>query len=205
MLVALGAIAGATAGALVFRLAQRDARTDLPAHWQSRLALVTAALCAAVAWRIGFTWELPAFLALPVFGVLLAVIDLRTRLLPNALLAPFAATAAVLLVPALVASGLAATVGTILGCTAMFALYLVLAVVRKDQLGMGDVKLAAVLGLLAGYAGYTVWVVTALGGFVIGGAAAVWIVVARGGSRHSLLPFGPAMVAAALIAVLGWR
>src|SRR5687768_10754850 len=61
------------------------------------LELGTAALFLLVALRFGASWELPAFLFLAGVGVLLAVIDLQHRLLPNRIVLPSIAAAAVLL------------------------------------------------------------------------------------------------------------
>ena len=49
------------------------------------IRITAAALCAALALRLGMDWSLPAFLALAVLAVQLARIDLAHHLLPNPL------------------------------------------------------------------------------------------------------------------------
>lgn len=69
-------------------------------------------------------------------------------------------------------------------------------------MGMGDVKLAAVLGLIGGWAGAAAWLGTLLGGFLLGGVAGVAVLLLRRGSRGSTFPFGPGMVLAAFASLV---
>ena len=125
------------------------------------LEIGTALLFALTAWRFGATWELPAFLFLAGAGVLLTVIDVQHRLLPNRVVLPSLGIGAALLTVAaagegawsdLLRAGLAAVV--------LFAVFLVLALISPRSLGMGDVKLAALVGLFLGWLG---WGIVALG------------------------------------------
>ena len=95
------------------------------------------------------------------------------------------------------AAGALAAAGAAAGAGALFAVYLLLALISPAGMGMGDVKLAAVLGLYGGWAGAAAWMGTLLGGFLLGGLAGVAVLAARRGSRGSTFPFGPGMLAAA--------
>jgi leader peptidase (prepilin peptidase) / N-methyltransferase len=68
---------------------------------------------------------------------------------------------------------------------------------RGAGMGLGDVKLAAVLGL---FLGYPLSVAAFLAAFVIGAALAIPVVLARRRSRRDALPFGPFLVMAATAA-----
>ena len=177
----------------------------LPRGAQVWAGAVSVLLIGVVLLRFGWEPETPVFVLLPLFGVVLATIDLRTRLLPNALLLPFGVTALTFLV---VSSGVSGDwdrlVGAALGSVAMFAIYLVLALVSPGSLGMGDVKLAAVLGLFGGYAGMTTWLATLLGGFLLGGVISVLLLLLTRASARSVFPFGPPMLAACYLAVLAF-
>lgn len=194
-----------TGGALGYILSDRTAHTGrmlLPAGWRPALGALTALLCSLVAWQIGPSWELPAFLLLPVFGVLLAAIDLHTKLLPNALILPFLSGAIVLLsAAAAFHADWDAMLGAVIGSVSMFALYLALALISPTGLGMGDVKLAAVLGLYTGYLGPANWLVAALGGFLLGGIIAIALLTSAKASHQTTFPFGPAMLAAGTLAL----
>ena len=83
----------------------------------------------------------------------------------------------------------------------MFVLYLALCLARPGGMGFGDVKLAGVVGGALGFLSYPAVVVGAFAAFVLGGVVAVLMLVARRAARGSAIPFGPAMVGGALVAV----
>lgn len=202
--IAFGAVGGGVAGYLIFRSARGDERTVLPLHWRPWMAAITGLLCGLLVWRLGLSWELPAFLLLPVFGVLLAAIDLRSKLLPNRLLLPFTGVVLVLLAAAsALGDEWPRLLGAAFGGASMFMLYLLMALITPGGIGMGDVKLAGVLGLYGGYAGAVPWLITVLGGFVVGGVAGVLLLILGGYSRKKHFPFGPAMLVGAMAAALG--
>ena len=162
----------------------------------------TALLLALVVARFGLTWQLPAFLALAVAAVLLAVIDLQHQLLPNRVLLPTLATGALLLLGAAAASGAWGALGrAVLGAAALFLVFLVLALISPGGLGMGDVKLAAVLGLHLGWVGWPALLLGAVAGFVVQALVALVLLAARQVRRGSALPFGPALLVGAALAL----
>jgi leader peptidase (prepilin peptidase)/N-methyltransferase len=164
----------------------------------------TALLFALVAVRFGLVWELPAFLALAGVAVLLALIDLRHHLLPDRVLLPAIAAGAVLLVVAGAVEGnVAAVVRAGVAAVALFAVFLVLALIAPSGLGMGDVKLAALLGLYLGWLGWNVVVLGAAAGFVVQAVLALVLLASRRIGLKGELPFGPAMLLGAALAI-GW-
>jgi leader peptidase (prepilin peptidase)/N-methyltransferase len=68
-------------------------------------------------------------------------------------------------------------------------------------MGFGDVKLAGLLGAVLAYLSWRVLVVGAFGGFVLGAVAGVVVLATGRGGRKTALPFGPFMIAGALIAI----
>jgi leader peptidase (prepilin peptidase)/N-methyltransferase len=166
--------------------------------------VATALLTALTVLRTGLSWELPAFLLLAVVGVLLAVVDLQHRLLPNRVVLPaLAAGTALLLLPALADGAWDALLRAVLGAAALFAAYLVLALASPGGLGMGDVKLAALLGLYLGWLGWAAVVLGALAGFVVQAVVALALLAARRIGLRGELPFGPAMLAGAALVIGG--
>ena len=164
----------------------------------------TALLFALAALRFGLAWDLPAFLFLAAVGVLLAVIDLQHRLLPNRVVLPSIGIGAVLLlVAALGEQDWDALRRAVLGAVVLFAVFLVLAFVSPSGLGMGDVKLAALLGLYLGWIGWGAVVVGGAAGFVIQALLALVLLAGRRIGLRGELPFGPAMLLGALVAI-GW-
>lgn len=82
----------------------------------------------------------------------------------------------------------------VLTAVAIFgAIYLL---TRGAGMGLGDVKLAAMVGLFAGFPG-TLW--TCAAAFIIGAVLAIPVLAARRRGRRDALPFGPFLVMAAIL------
>ena len=138
---------------------------------------------------------LVAFLYLAAISVALAMIDLDTHTLPNRILLPAYPVAAVLLVAAaLVASEPERLFTAVIGGAALFGLYLALALISPGGMGLGDVKLAGVLGLYLGYLGWAPLLVGAFGAFLLGGVFGLVLLATRKAKRRSSIPFGPWML-----------
>ena len=167
------------------------------------LELVSGVLFGLVALRFGVAAELPAFLFLAGAGLLLAVVDLRHRLLPNRVVVPSVVVGlALLAVPAAVEGDWPALLRAVLGSVVLFAAFLVLALIAPSGLGMGDVKLAALLGLYLGWLGWSAVVLGGAAGFVVQAVVVLPLLALRRISLRSELPFGPAMLAGAALTVL---
>jgi leader peptidase (prepilin peptidase)/N-methyltransferase len=164
----------------------------------------TAALFVLVAVRFGLSPELPAFLCLAGAGVLLAVIDVRHRLLPDRVVLPSLGIGALMLAgAALVHGNWTALARAAAAALLLFLVFLVLALIAPSGLGMGDVKLAALLGLYLGWLGWGAVVVGAAAGFVVQALLALLLLAARRIGLRGELPFGPAMLLGAVL-VIGW-
>jgi leader peptidase (prepilin peptidase)/N-methyltransferase len=217
LVAVLAAVAGVPAGVWVQRTASRfvPARVPVPAGRAAPRSVsarvppavpiaATAVLCGLAGLRFGAAWDLPAYLVLAVAGVLLAVIDLEHRLLPTRLIRPALAAGAGLLAVAAAADGAwSALLRGALGAAVLYAFYLVLAFVSPSGLGMGDVRLAAVLGLYLGWLGWSPLLVGAVAGFVVQAVLALFLLAARRIGLRGRLPFGPAMLLGAVLAI-GW-
>jgi leader peptidase (prepilin peptidase) / N-methyltransferase len=167
------------------------------------LEVVAAAAFALVGLRFGWSAELPAWTWFLAVGLLLGVIDLREKLLPNRVLLPGIVGTALLLTlaaavgdawPALLRAGVAAAV--------CFAVLLVMALIAPAGLGMGDVKLAALLGLVLGWLGWDAVLLGLFLGFVLQAVAGLVLLASRKAGRGTELPFGPALLVGALVTAL---
>jgi leader peptidase (prepilin peptidase) / N-methyltransferase len=164
--------------------------------------LTGAVLFAAMAWRIGLDPALPAYLLLAWLLLVVSVIDARTKRIPNALTYPLTPVLAVLFVTAgLVAGQPGAALRSVLGGLAAFAALLLLALISPKGMGMGDVKLAAALGLGLGYLSWGHVVLGVFGGFLLGGVGSIALLASGAKSRKDLIPFGPYLALGTLIAI----
>jgi len=178
----------------------------LPRHSRSRYrAPLTGGLTGAVLFlALGSTLSpgtvAAAWLFYAASGILLTLIDLRHRLLPNRVLVPVFLGGVILLCVASAVSGDWVALGRAAGgAAALFAVYLVLALISPQGMGMGDVKFAAVVGLFLAYLGWGTLLMGALAGFVIGALVGVLLLLLR---RGSTVPYGPAMFAGSVAAAL---
>ncbi len=164
--------------------------------------LATGLLFAGLAARIGLEWALPAFLYLGAVCVALALIDLDTKRLPDSITLPSYVVAPALLGAAALLEGeLDPLVRALIGLAALYGIYFLLAVAYPAGMGFGDVKLAGVLGLYLGWLGWSEWFVGWLLGFMLGGVFGVLAILLRRASRKTMVPYGPFMIAGALLAV----
>ena len=140
-------------------------------------------------------WMIPALLYLAAISLALTVIDLDHRRLPNLIVLPAYPVAAVLLSVAALATGephrlLRAAICALGSYVFFFALWLI----YSAGMGLGDVKLAGVLGLYLGWYGYGQAVIGLFGGFLFGGVLSIGLMAARLATRKSMIPFGPFML-----------
>jgi leader peptidase (prepilin peptidase) / N-methyltransferase len=162
----------------------------------------TAAAFGLMAWHFGWSWELPAFLYLAAVGIALAAIDIDTQRLPDAIVKPSYAVAAVLLGGAAALErdwhtlGRVAAGGAVLG-----AFYLLLVFIYPRGMGWGDVKLAGVLGMYLGWLGWGSLVVGGFLGFLLGGLIGAGLMVAGRAGRKTKIPYGPYMIAGTFLAI----
>src|SRR3954451_4096992 len=188
------------------RVVQPDASASPPAPpsapatsraWRVRpAALAPAAGLAAIA-LIRFDLTPHGVLAAGVLAalVVLASIDLQARLLPNIIVLP--ATAAVLAWQG--AFFPRRTREWILAALGAGFLVLLPALIRPGPMGMGDVKLAVLLGAVLGRD-----VISAL---TVGSVAllpvALWLLVRGRGVRNTTVPLGPFLAFGAAVVLLG--
>jgi leader peptidase (prepilin peptidase) / N-methyltransferase len=127
--------------------------------------------------------------------VVLAAVDLERRVIPNVIVVPSAAIvllAQVALKPSHWWWYLGATLGAGL-------FFLVLAVLFRDGVGMGDVKLAALIGASLGSHVLSGLVLGSLAGAVV----AIYLLVTKGSAaRKMTIAFGPYLAAGAIVVLL---
>lgn len=166
-----------------------------PRPWQALCVVLALILSGATLWHVGFTPQAPAYLGFAALTAVLAVIDLRTKRLPNLLTATAVGVVGTLLLLPAAAEGRWADYGRAWASAAiLLVLYGILAFISPASMGMGDVKLAASIGLATGWVSWSapLWA-TALA-FVVAALASIALLIARRVTRKSELPFGPWML-----------
>jgi leader peptidase (prepilin peptidase)/N-methyltransferase len=191
-------------GWLILRGRCADCGTPISVRYPL-VELGTGLLFAALAWRLDrldLLPALPAYLWFAGVGVALALIDLELRILPNAIVLPSYPVIAVLLAASaawqhdwwpLARAGL--------GAAALFGFFLLLVLIAPSGMGWGDVKLAGLLGGVLAYLSWSALLIGGFSGFVLGAVVGVAAMAAGRAGRKTALPFGPFMIAGALLAI----
>lgn len=165
--------------------------------------LVTAAAAGVLVWRAGLGLTALALAAVAVVGVALAFVDIAVHRLPDRLVltAIIAALAVFALDTALGAPPQRLLTATACALGAGLAFFLIV-FASPDGMGLGDAKLAVLVGLVTGWFGVLTAVYAIFVGFLLAGAAVAVMLVARRITRKDRLAMGPFMLLGALAAIL---
>ena len=128
------------------------------------------------------------------FGTRLSTVDFKSHRLPNQLVGWFTATQILIMgIAGWMASDFARLLPALGVAAATMISYVLLYLVSRGSLGMGDVKFAFPLGLCVGWYSTDQWLVAIFVSFLIAGVVAVIGLVTKQMTRKSSLAFGPYM------------
>ena len=161
--------------------------------------LLTAAAFVAEYEVLGLSALLPVRIAFACVLIVLFFIDLEHQLLPNVITLP--ALCAALVVSLVLPPGLRdAVIGVLIGGGILFLIAEGYFRLRHEEgMGMGDVKMLAMIGA---FLGWKLTIVTLILASLGGSLAGVVLIVTRRGTLKAALPFGTFLAAGALAASL---
>lgn len=142
-----------------------------------------------------------AFLYFAAVSVALAAIDIDVHRLPDRIVLPSYAAAVPLAVAGLIQGDLVAIWRMLAAAGILVAFYLVLALLKPGGMGLGDVKLAGVIGLFLGYLGWAQLAVGVGAAFLLGGVFGIVLMLTKRAGRMTAVAFGPWMLAGAWIGI----
>lgn len=143
------------------------------------------------------------WLILVTIGVPLTVIDVTLHRLPDRLtLALFLLSAIVILGDSLYHHNYTRLIPTLIGSLALPAFYLALMIISRGGMGMGDVKLAAGIGLVGGFFGVRTVLESSFAAYILGSVIGIGLMVAGKAGRKTAIPFGPFMLVGQGIALV---
>jgi leader peptidase (prepilin peptidase) / N-methyltransferase len=180
------------------RISLRYPLTELITAVLFALSVVKFDISMTAAVYAGFFWVL----------VVLTVIDLEHKLLPNRIVYPtFVAGWAGLVAAALIDGDTDRLRSAALGAVVFGGFFFVVAFIYPAGMGGGDVKLAFVLGTFVGYAGGVGAVLAGMFlSFLLGGVIGIVAMKLSGAGRKTQIPFGPFLALGSVIAIfLGER
>jgi leader peptidase (prepilin peptidase) / N-methyltransferase len=147
-----------------------------------------------------------AFIALfSYIYLVIALIDLKHQLILNKVVYP-SLVIALIISPFFIKTGYIhhhiydhGIFNALIGGGVGFIALLIPAIVSRGGMGFGDVKMAALIGFTTGFGEVLVAV---LGGIVLGGLAAVFLLVTRIKKRKEAIPFGPFLSLATVVTLI---
>jgi leader peptidase (prepilin peptidase)/N-methyltransferase len=167
--------------------------------WLAAAGVVAGGLIGA---RIGWHGALLPWALLVPLGLVLAVVDARTRLLPTWLIGPaYGVMVVLVLLAALCDRSPGHLLGAVIGWLGLGGFFFLLWLVYPKGMGYGDVRLAGLLGLALGYLGWEQLVVGAYAGVLIGGFGGALLKAMRV-LRERTVPFGPCLVVGSFLGAL---
>lgn len=178
----------------VARVASRTVRSAVRASSPLALGVAVAAVVAATCSAMSSVVPLAA--ALPVaFLVVPALVDVLDQRLPNRMVGAAALVGVVAAASTIVSGGEIDLRGAALGAAALAGPLLVMHLVAPDSMGFGDVKAGVVLGAAVGMVDPFYGLLALAAGSLLGAVAGLV------GWRRTI-PFGPALVGGAVMALL---
>ena len=184
------------------RLATREETTRAS---PVRLAVMTAVFAGLLAGAVELTGPRPVTVALAWAAgaaVVLGAVDLSSHRLPDRVTYPAAAVCvAAFLVDAAALGTWGELVRALAAAAAAFVLASGAAAISPEALGFGDVKLLGLLGLVLGWFGWGVLLAGVFLGLLTGAVVSLALLVARRAGWRTALPFGPPLMAGAVLAL----
>jgi leader peptidase (prepilin peptidase)/N-methyltransferase len=165
--------------------------------------ITTAVLFGLAYWQYSLSVELAiALFYISLFMVIL-VIDLEHGLILNKIVYPALLVALLLsiffslflpqieIVPEIKQAAIGGGIG--------FIVFLLVVIVSRGGMGWGDVKLAALIGLVTGF---PLIIIALLMGIILGGLVAVLLLALKIRKRKEAIPFGPFLAVATIVTLL---
>lgn len=135
-------------------------------------------------------------------GVPLSMMDIISRRLPNVLTsALFVLSAIIISISGIVDHASSRVISSFIDSLVLSISFLIVSFATRGGMGMGDVKLSAGIGLIAGFYGTQTLFLSTFLSFILGALVGVALLLLRKGNLKTTLPFGPFMIIGQLVAM----
>jgi leader peptidase (prepilin peptidase) / N-methyltransferase len=162
-----------------------------------------AVVLAIVGLRIGWSWNLPAWIVFYATLVLITVIDIRHYIIPTRLIYPSLLLTIVLLaMGSIIHHNSQHFVDALIGMAATWFFFALTWVIYPAGMGFGDVRLSALIGFASGYVGLGNIVLSILLGLFLGTIFGVVLMAINRKGRKQAIPFGPFLAGGAALSLL---
>lgn len=150
----------------------------------------------------GVTSEVVAYLVFAGVTLTLVITDIDEKLIPNKVLFPGGALAIVLLtIEAIVSDRVDRLLPSLAAGAGYYGVFFLVHLLNREGFGFGDVKLAFLLGFFTMFDSLRIFLVGVFFTGFIGGLPAIVLLLTRRVGPKYALPYGPAMVLGAWMAI----
>jgi leader peptidase (prepilin peptidase) / N-methyltransferase len=156
-------------------------------------------------WYKGLTLDFAFIAFYSYIYIVIALIDLKHQLILNKIVYP-ALVVALIIAPFFIKSGNVhqniydhGIINALIGGAVGFVFLLIPAIISRGGMGFGDVKMAALIGFTTGFGEVLVAV---LGGIVLGGLVAIFLLIFHIKKRKEVIPFGPFLSLATIVTLI---
>ena len=164
--------------------------------------LLTSLLCVGSYFVAGWSIELISLLVLAILTMPLVIRDIKEHRLPNSLtLTGSLAALGVSILLGIRENSFSPLIRSLSIALLAGSAFLLLNLVSRGGMGMGDVKLAVMLGALMAPFGWQVLVMGFIVAFVLGAIIGLILLASKGASRKTLIPFGPYLLIGAWLSL----
>lgn len=164
----------------------------------SMLILFILPLVLLNSWTAVILWQVMAALGLP-----LSIIDAEQHRLPDLLTGClFGVSLLIIIGDAIHWNHFDRIAPSLMGAVGLMLFYLLLLIISRGGMGMGDVKLSASIGLISGYFGIHALLTASFSAFSLGALIGIGLMLIGKAGRKTAIPFGPFMIAGQLISLV---
>ena len=150
----------------------------------------------------GWSIQLISLLALATLTMPLVITDIKEHRLPNLLtLTGFLVGLGVSILLGISENNFSPLIHSLSGALLAGCAFLLLNLASRGGMGMGDVKLAVMLGALIAPFGWQVLVMGFIVAFVLGAIIGLILLATKKASRKTLIPFGPYLLIGAWVSL----
>ena len=163
----------------------------------ARVVAFSVAAAAAAVWVVRYGIAIEAVVATAFFGTLafVSAVDFETRRIPNAVVLPGAAVALATVALLNPDQLLVATIAAI----GAFLFFFIPGLISPKLVGMGDAKLALLIGAMLGNDVLSALMIAA---FSAGFVALIYVVIAGRRALRTAIPLGPFLAGGAVVALV---
>ena len=148
----------------------------------------------------GLTLQSLIYIILASAVIIIAFIDLNKQIIPDVISLPGIVIGLILSFFIPYISFINSVLGVLVGGGIILIIGLVGSVIfKKEAIGGGDVKLAAMIGA---FLGWRYIIISLFLGFFLGALAGILLVLSKVKSREDVIPFGPFIVLGSLVTIL---